>query len=380
LNEENGNLIVPFTDLKCRYSLYRERFHKALDQVLEHGQFILGPEVAEFESVLSNYLVSPYAIAVANGTDALILALKSHHIGDGDEVITTPMSYLASTSAIALSGATPVFADVGKDLNLDPEAAARAISERTRAILVVHLAGNPAKMGSFIELAKKHNLLLIEDCAQAIGATLAGKYVGTFGNVAAMSLHPLKNLGTIGDAGAILTADEDRVDWLHQARNHGHRSRDQCKFWSLNSRMDTLQATFLLSILADFPDYLTQRRAQARCYLEGLREQVEFPQVTDSAEPSYNFFVILAKDRDVLQEYLIKRGIETKIHYPIPIHRLDSSKDKQYRTFDLKGSSLEEAERYTANILSLPLGPHLSDQQIDFTIDQIRAFYCGGHD
>ena len=367
------NLKVPFVDLKFRFQPFRDELHNALDAILDHGQFILGPEVDRFEADMAAYLDTAYAIGVANGTDALLLSLRCCSIGAGDEVITTPMSYLASTSAIALSGATPVFADVGPDLNLCPKAAKRAITARTRALLVVHLAGNPAQMYEFRRLCKEYDLILIEDCAQAVGATLDGKYAGTFGDFGAFSLHPLKNLGTLGDGGIIVTNDITNTRWLKQARNHGHSSRDQCEFWSINSRIDALHAAFLTTILKDIPEYLETRREQAKRYIDGLSDVVCFPMIAEKAKSSYNFFMILSENRDALQKDLCDHGIDTKIHYPIPIHRLNAAK-KNYTRSISNHDRLENAEKYSIQILSLPIGAHLSDAQIDYVIDKIINF------
>lgn len=360
---------VPFADLACRLAPFRQRFHAALDRVLDHGQVILGAEVERFEEAIAAYTGCRHAVGVANGTDALVFALKAKGIGAGDEVITTPMSYLASTSSIVFAGATPVFADVGGDLNLDPDAAERAITPRTKAILLVHLAGNPAPAERFVDIAHRHRLALVEDCAQAIGASRNRRMAGSFGDLAAFSLHPLKNLGTPGDAGVVLTNDSALADWLRLARNHGHSSRDQCEFWSANSRLDALHAAFLTSMLADLPDYLASRREQAHRYRHGLAGSVAFPEAAAEAEPSFNMFMILADEREPLRQHLSDAGVETRIHYPIPIHRLNAAAGLERR------HDLRNAERYSAAILSLPLGPHLSAAQIDYTIDQIRKFY-----
>lgn len=360
---------VPFVDLKTKLSEHRDAFHAALDRVLDHTQVILGPEVTEFEAAMADYCGSRYALGVANGTDALVLALKAKGIGAGDEVITTSMSYLASTSCIALAGATPIFADVGHDLNIDPEAVEKKIGEKTKAILAVHLAGNPAPMSALRELADRHDLVLIEDAAQAIGATIGGRSVGTFGHASGLSLHPLKNLGALGDAGVVLTDDAALKDWIVVARNHGHSSRDQCEFWSMNSRLDSLQAGFLSAMLKDYPEQLEERRRQATRYRDGLAGHLAFPKVNEGAEPSYNFLMVLAEDRPRLQRHLLDEGVETKIHYPIPIHRMNAAAGIGCRDADLPNT-----EYYSDRILSLPVGVHISDDQIDFTIDAIARF------
>jgi len=359
---------VPFVDLTARFSPWRAAFHATLDRVIDHGQIILGDEVETFEQNMVTYAGCRHAIAVANGTDALMLSLRAKGIGIGDEVITTPMSYLASTSSIALVGATPVFADVGDDLNLDPNAVERLITPRTRSILLVHLAGIPSQIHRFIDIARYHNLVLIEDCAQAFGATVDGRMVGTFGDFGAVSLHPLKNLPALGDAGIILTNDDAAADWLRIARNHGHSGRDECEFWSINSRLDALQAAFLCEILVGFPAFLDVRRQQATRYHTGLKTCVGFPMIASTVNPTYNMFMILVDDREALREMLAEQGIETRIHYPNPIHQLRAA-------HHIAHDALPRTEIYSKRILSLPLGLHISDNQIDAVITHILHFY-----
>ena len=357
---------VPAVDLAVRFAPYRQRLHEALDRVLDHGQVILGPEVGEFEQAAARYVGSQYAVAVANGTDALMLGLRALGV-TGGEVITTAMSYLASTSSIALAGATPVFADVGPDLNLDVESVAAAITPATKAILVVHLGGNPARMQDLNRLAKSRGLVVIEDCAQAFGAVF-GANAGNLSDLGAVSFHPLKNLGAIGDAGAIFTNDAKVAAHLRLARNHGHSSRDQCEFWSVNSRIDSLQAGFLSAMLADYPSLLDARRKQADRYKSALAGVVAFPVVHAGAQPSYNFFYILAERRDALQQYLIDAGVDAKIHYPIPIHQLKAARA-------IPARPLPRTEHFTQRILSLPLGPHIADDQLQFVIGAVKEFY-----
>ncbi|MBF0095302.1 MAG: aminotransferase class V-fold PLP-dependent enzyme, partial [Alphaproteobacteria bacterium] len=226
---------IPFVDLAFKYAPLAARFHQDLDRVLSSGSFILGEELARFEAAVTDFTGAPHAVGVGNGTDALMLCLKAMGIGPGDEVVTSPMSYLATASSIALCGATAVFADVDDGLNLDPERIEDALSPRTKAIMVVHLAGIPARIADIVDIADRHGLAVVEDCAQAFGARLHGRSVGTFGRFGAVSFHPLKNLGTLGDGGLILARNPDDARWLRQARNHGHNGRDACDFWSVNS-------------------------------------------------------------------------------------------------------------------------------------------------
>lgn len=358
---------IPIADVAGRFQPHRAALHAALDRALDHGQVILGPEVGELEAALADAVGCRHAIGVANGTDALILSLRAMNAAGGD-VITTPLSYLASTSSIVLAGATPIFADIGDDLNLDPDAVERAITDRTRAILVVHVGGNPARMAELTALAQARGLKLIEDCAQAFGATTNGRAVGHLSDVGATSFHPLKNLGTLGDGGAIFTNDDAAATWLRQARNHGHSSRDQCEFWSINSRLDSLQAGFLLSLLPAYAEFLQYRRTQAARYRRGLEGLVQFPRINPGSAPTYNFMYIVAERRDELKATLEQNGIDARIHYPVPIHRLNAAAA-------LRPAALPRTEWYTRRILSLPLGRHVSDADIDYVIQIIAGFY-----
>jgi len=361
---------VPFINLNSRYQQYRKPFHQVLDEIIDSSQFILGQSLSRFENNLSKYIGTKYSVGVGNGTDALILGLKSLGIGPGDEVITTPMSYLASTSSIYLTGAEAKFVDIGDDLNIDPIKVEYAISNKTKAILVVHLAGIPAKMERIKSIADANDLKLIEDCAQSIGAQIDDKFVGSYGDVSAISFHPTKNLGALGDGGIILTNNEDCYEWLKKARNHGHSSRDQCEFWSMNSRLDNIQAEFLDIMLKDLPKSLDQRRSQANLYKKLLKNTVNFPIISNGLKPTYNFFMILVDRRDDLIDWLQKLGVESKIHYPIPIHEMNACSYNINSRIDLC-RTVED----TSRILSLPIGPHVSDSQINFVCEKIIEFY-----
>src|SRR2546430_14622602 len=238
-------LRIPYVNLAFQHQLLRDEILKAVASVIDSGQFILGEETERFEKEFAELCGAKYAVGVNSGTDALILALKCLGIGPGAEVITAPNSYLASASCIALAGATPKFADVREDLNLDPECVTRAITPRTRAIIPVHLTGKPAPMKELLALARQHGFEVIEDAAQAVGAKLAGQAVGTFGRVGCFSLHPLKNLNACGDAGMLLTNEEKIAQRTRLLRNHGQPNRDDCTEFSMVSRLDSIQAAIL---------------------------------------------------------------------------------------------------------------------------------------
>ena len=236
---------VPYINLGLQYQKDKSEILKKVESVIDSGMFILGDEVSQFEQTFAKICDAKYAVGVANGTDALVLALKSVGVGAGDEVITAANSYLASASSIALAGAKIVFADVRDDFNLDPESIKAKITDKTKAIIAVHLTGRPAEMDTINEIACEHGIYVIEDSAQAVGAKYKGKGTGSWGMLGCFSLHPLKNLAAAGDAGMVTTNDEKTYQWLLKARTHGHKNRDECEFWSMNSRLDALHAAIL---------------------------------------------------------------------------------------------------------------------------------------
>jgi len=335
------------------------------------GQFILGEEVKKFEESLAKIAGAKHAIGVDNGTDALVLALKALGIGKGDEVITAPNSFLASASCISLVGAKIVFADVRDDFNLDPLKVEKAITKRTKAIIAVHLTGRPADMDALQKICKRNKLYLIEDCAQAVGAEYNGKRVGSFGIVNTFSLHPLKNLSAAGDGGVITTNNDKLYSWLLRARNHGLKNRDECDFWSMNSRLDNLQAAILNVKLKYFEQWTERRRKIASLYysrLKGLDMMLPFDKPNEKAV--YHTFIIQTKLRDALKKHLSDNGIDTKVHYPIPIHFQRAAKDLGY-----KKGSFPVAEKQLKTILSLPVYPELTDEQVVYVCDKIKEFY-----
>jgi dTDP-4-amino-4,6-dideoxygalactose transaminase len=362
------NISLPFVNLSLKHSPFREEILASIEKVLDHGQFILGPEVAAFEERFAALCGTAHAVAVDNGTSALFLTLRALGIGSGDEVITVPNSFLASASAIALTGARPVFVDIRDDFTMDWSLLEAAISPRTRAILPVHLTGKPADMHPILELARRHKLHVIEDCAQAVGARYHGQAVGSFGAAGCFSLHPLKNLNALGDGGVITTNDPDLYAQLCKARNHGLRNRDECEFWSPNCRLDTLQAAILLTKMNHLAAHTERRREIARFYCDKLAGLVTVPQEQNFEYCVYHTFIIRTKRRDHLQRCLKSRGIDTKIHYPVPIHLQQAAKDLGY----LPGS-FPVAERQAAEILSLPIYPELTQQDAYSVVEAITA-------
>ncbi|WP_457786649.1 DegT/DnrJ/EryC1/StrS family aminotransferase [Geobacillus sp. Geo 8.1] len=362
---------VPYVNIGLQNKLILEELNEAINNVIKSGQFILGDEVEKFERNFAKLTNAKYAIGVNSGTDALILTLLAYGIGPGDEVITVPNSFLATVAAIELVGATPVLVDVDKDQNIDVSQIESAISTKTRAIIPVHLTGRPANMDKIMEISLKYDLYVIEDCAQAVGATLNNKHVGTFGHAGAFSLHPLKNLGACGDAGVIITNDKELALKLRLWRNHGLINRDECVHWAYNSRLDSLQAA-ILNVKISYLDKWTKRRREiAKAYCEQLKDLPLYLPVEKEGEVCvYHAFVIQTKERDKLKAYLEEKGIETKIHYPIPIHKQLAAREKSYGHIKFK-----MAEKQASEILSLPVYPELTNEQVDYVIKNIRDYF-----
>ena len=362
---------VPYINLALQHKDIKKELLSATERVLESGQFILGDEVTKLEKTFASICQTKYAVGVANGTDALFLSLKSLGIGEGDEVITAPNSFLASASSIGLIGAKPVFADVGDDFNLDPAKVDKAITKKTKAIIVVHLTGRPAPLDELLDVAKKHNIHLIEDCAQAVGAEYKGKRVGSFGITGCFSLHPLKNLAASGDGGVITTNDEKIYNYLIKARNHGLKNRDESEFWSYNSRLDNLQAALLNVKLQHLEKWTERRRKIAMLYYEKLHDlKMIVPHDKPYEKAVYHTFIIQTNKRDKLKEFLADKGIDTKIHYPIPIHLQQAAKYLGYKKGDFPVT-----EKQADTILSLPVYPELTNEQVNYVADAIIEFY-----
>jgi dTDP-4-amino-4,6-dideoxygalactose transaminase len=311
-------------------------------------------------------------VGVNSGTDALVLALKVVGIRPGDEVITVPNSYLASASSIALAGATVRFVDVASDMNMDPKALSRAITSKTRAIIPVHLTGRPARMAEILGIARRHGLRVIEDAAQAAGANYRGKPVGSWGDLGCFSFHPLKNLNACGDAGAVVTSNASWAKKLKILRNHGHPHRDDCLEFSLNSRLDGLQAEILRIKLRGLGAVTRRRKRNAALYQSLLAgcPQVDCPQDEPGMESVYHTFVIQCEKRDYLRKHLARKGIGTAVHYPVPIHLM-----KVGKKLGFKKGAFPETERLTKRILSLPIHQDLSERQIRAVALEILLFY-----
>ncbi|MBI4179208.1 DegT/DnrJ/EryC1/StrS family aminotransferase [bacterium] len=346
---------------------------EGVESVVKSGQFTLGKEVERFEAFLAARCGARFAVGVASGTDALILAMRACGIGDGDEVITAPNSFIATAGAIAQTRARPVFVDVREDYTIDPAQIVGRITPRTRAIIPVHLTGLPADMDPILDIANRHRLHVIEDASQAIDAVYRGRPSGSLGVAAAFSFHPLKNLNGWGDGGAVTTNSEEIAEQLRLWRNHGLVNRDECAFFALNSRLDSIQAALLLKLAENMDDVTEKRIRNAALYdhlLSDLQPFVTIPPRREDVRQVFHTYVLQVKFRETLIPFLSDRGVETKVHYPIPIHLQEAARHLGYRRGDFPVS-----ERQAGAILSLPIHQYLEEDEIRYVADQIRQFY-----
>jgi len=365
--------------MKVPYSYLDRQFADIapyLDRIRElvtTGDFTLGRAVTEFEQRFASLCGLPYAVGVGSGTDALILSMKSLGVGPGDEVITTPNTFIATVGAIAMTGARPVFVDNNDEYTIDVNQIESAITPRTKAILPVHLTGNPADMPAIMEIAQRHNLTVLEDAAQSILASIDGKHVGSWGETASFSLHPLKNLNVWGDGGVIVTRSAELYEKLRLIRNHGLAGRDEVVMFGHNSRLDSLQAV-VANLLIDQAGPITdQRIANAKQLDEGLAElgeHIVIPRRTPKVKQVFHTYVIRATNRDELLAYLQKQGIGAKVHYPIPLHLQEAAKDLGYKTGDFP-----VCEEHCRTIISLPVHQHLTPEEMEYMIEHINKFY-----
>jgi dTDP-4-amino-4,6-dideoxygalactose transaminase len=361
---------VPYTGLPQQVADMKPDLLAAFECVVDSGRYILGPHVADFEEQFARFCGTAFAVGVANGTCALQMVWQALGLGPEDEVITVPNSFVATASSIAMTGAKPVFVDIGPDLNIDPDRIAAAITPRTRGIVPVHLAGRPARMPEILRIAEKHGLFVLEDAAQAVGARRDGRPVGSWGNAAGFSLHPLKNLFAYGDAGVVTTQDGSLAAKLRQIRNHGLSDRERCEFWSGNNRMDEMQAALLLVHLRALEQWTERRRELAHRYHQLLSTDVEAPVEGPGEYCVYQTYVIQAGARDHLQAHLQEHGVEALVHYRTPIHLQPAAAQLGYGPGDFP-----LAERAAGRILSLPLFPAMTHAQQDQVADLIHGFY-----
>lgn len=367
---------IPLVDLKAQYESVRDEIDRAIQGVIDSGEFILGSEVEAFEQEIAAYCSTKYAIGVNSGTDALQLDLLACDIKPGDEVITTPFTFIATAETIAKCGAMPVFADIDpKAYNIDPGELERNISRKTKAILPVHLYGHPADMNPIMELARRFNLKVIEDCAQALGAEYKGKKVGSIGDVGCLSFFPSKILGAYGDGGMIVTNNPDIAEKARMLRNHGSKERYYYLTHGFNSRLDSLQAAILRVKLRHLDKWINERCEKASSYTQLLNEieWIEPPYIAPYARHVFNYYTIRLKNssgsRDRLQKYLSIQGIASAIYYPLSLHLQEVYKPLGYKLGDFPQSELAQSE-----VLSLPIYPELSEGQVRKIVEAVTSF------
>lgn len=363
---------IPYSYLDKQFE-HPESFFEAIGSVIRTGQYTLGEGLQTFEKALSKLCGTRFAVGVASGTDALFLVMKACGIGPGDEVITAPNSFIATAGAIVMTGARPLFADVREDYTIDPGLIEAKITPKTKAILPVHLTGNPADMEPILRIAERRHLLVIEDAAQAVSAAYRGKSVGAWGIAGCFSFHPLKNLNGWGDGGAITTDSEEIFNKLLLLRNHGLRNRDECAIFGVNSRLDTLQAALLLKLMEGLKAVTEKRISLASLYdrqLGELKGFVTVPPRRNDVRQVYHTYVIQAKSRDPLVQFLAERGVEAKLHYPIPIHLQEAA-----RPYGYKKGDFPVCEAQAEQILTLPIHQYLEREDVAYVCDQVKAFY-----
>ncbi len=361
--------MVPFFNLTKQYNTIKSEIDEATARVMKKGCFILGPEVAAFEKEFSEYIDTKYAIGVGSGTEALHIALLALSIGTGDEVITVPNTAVATVAAIELTGAHAVLCDVRADsLTIDANKLASAITRRTRAIIPVHLFGQSADLDPILELARKHKLFVVEDCAQAHGATYQGKRVGTYGDSAIFSFYPTKNLGAYGDGGAIVTNNAQLAKRMYLIRQYGWSERYTSHIKGINSRLDELQAAILRAKLRHLDEWNEARRKWAALYTK-LLHTVTPPREMPYGKAVYHLYVIQSPRRDQLASHMKACGIATAIHYPVPIHLQPAYANLGYRVGDFP-----VADKLAGDILSLPLYPELSLDEVRVVASAVNGF------
>jgi aminotransferase EvaB len=367
-------LKVPYNYLPEQFNNH-EKFFNLWKPVLESGEFTLGPFVENFEKKFASYIGSKFCIATNNGTDALVLSLKAAGINPGDEVITPCNSFYATTGAIVAVGAAPIFTDVDSRYQIEISELKKLVTKKTKAILPVHWAGASPDMLKISEFAIEHNLSVIEDACMAIGGKFHGRSPGTFGDLGAYSMHPLKSLNVAGDGGMVVTDNESLYLWMKKFRNHGMTNRNEIEFWGVNMRIQPLQAVIADYFLDYVDDFISIRNKNASHLDKLLNDLDDFVQIPDRWQhnlETFSLYMILVSDRDNLMKYLIQNGVEAKIHYPIPLHLQPAA-----QKLGLNKRVLPVAEKQAGNLLTIPIHQYLKSDQLDYVSQLIHTFYQG---
>jgi dTDP-4-amino-4,6-dideoxygalactose transaminase len=366
-------MFIPFVDLKAQYNLLKNEIDSAIQSVVDETAFIRGKYVEEFENNFAAELGVKHCIGVANGTDAIYIILKMLNIKEGDEVITVANSWISTSETISQTGARPIFVDIEPDyFTINPDLIEQAINPRTKAIIPVHLYGQPADMNKILSLCDKYKLYLIEDCAQAHFVEYEGRKVGTFGIASSFSFYPGKNLGAYGDAGAIITNNDDLANKMRMYSNHGALVKHNHLIEGINSRLDGLQASVLNVKLKYIYQWNQERLDNALFYNELLKNLIEIktPVIRNNSKHIFHIYCIRTEKRDELKKYLADNGIESAIHYPVALPNMPA-----YRYLNYKPTDFPISSDYQSRILSLPMYPELSNQQIRNVVDVIKRFY-----
>lgn len=349
---------------------YQEEFESKALEVLRSGWYVLGKEVSSFEEEFAAYVGSKYCVGLASGLDALWIAFRVLGIGKGDEVIVQGNTYIASVMGITINGATPVFVEPDEYFNIDATKIEDKMTDRTKAILVVHLYGQASNMKPIMDIARRHNLKVVEDCAQSHGARFEGKMTGTFGDIGCFSFYPSKNLGAFGDAGAIVTDNSELNEKVRVFRNYGSEKRYYNRVVGTNSRLDEMQAALLRVRLSHMAELEKEKRTISERYLSEIRNEfIQLPGIRQGATHIWHQFVVRCKERDRLMNYLDGEGIGTIIHYPIPPHLSEA-----YSYLGVKKGKLPITEKYAETVLSIPLYIGMTDKEIEHVIDRINKY------
>lgn len=361
---------IPLVNLQLQYKSIKKEVDKAIDSVIKNADFIMGKDVSLFEEAFSHYTGARYTIGVSSGTDALFLALLALGVKQGDEIITTPHTFVATASAVSMCGATPVFVDIDpKTYNIDPKKIEEKITKKTKGMIPVHIYGQPADMDAIAKIAKKHKLFVLEDAAQAHGALYKDRSVGTIGDAAIFSFYPGKNLGAYGDAGAVVTNNENIAQMVKLLRNHGRREKYTHDILGYGDRIDTLQAAVLLVKLKHLGKWNKRRREIAKMYNDLLKDlPIVLPYEPKNVTSVYHIYAIRVKDRDKVYEGMKKVGIDVGIHYPTPLHL-----QPLYKSLKYKEGDFPEAEELSKQTLSLPMYPEITNQDIRQVVSSLRG-------
>jgi dTDP-4-amino-4,6-dideoxygalactose transaminase len=361
---------VKFTDLKSEFFYLEKDLINSFKKIGKKGDYVLGKELEIFENKIKKFLNANYVLGVGNWTEGMIMVCKALNLSKQDEIITVSNSFIATCGAISYAGCKPIMVDVDKTLNIDVELLEKKITNKTKAIMPVHLSGIPAKIDQIEKICKKHNLIFIEDAAHAFGGKYKDKYLGTYGDIGIFSLHPRKNFHVLGDGGIIVTKSKRLFEKLKLLRNHGLKNRNESTIWGTNSRLDNMQASFGNVMMKKISILNKKFLKIADYYTKNLKFVVQTP-IYDSqiSTPTFHQYIIRTNKRDELKKFLSKKGIETAIHYPKPIH-------KQKAFVEAYGNiKLKNTEKYSKQILSLPIHPFLNNQQIKYVVSSVKLFF-----